>query len=98
MTEQQGKSEGGAKSPLRVQSSSFSNFSKVRKTVSAGRKGFFDTLRRSLRFAEASSIRGRDDCSRVCRGGKERDIIPAADSGRAATRAPSQAAASHRAS
>lgn len=54
--------------------------------------------RRSLRKAEASSIRGRDDCSRVYRGGKERDIIPAADSGRVAARAPSQAAASHRAS
>ena len=35
----------GAKSPLRVQSTSFSNFEKVRKTVSAGRKYFFDTLR-----------------------------------------------------
>ena len=37
----------GAKSSLRVQSNSFSNFSKVRKTVSAGRKGFL-----GLRFSE----------------------------------------------
>ena len=41
----------GAKSPLRVQSTSFSNFFKVRKTVSAGRKDFFDTLNRSGRMA-----------------------------------------------
>ena len=34
----------GAKSPLRVQSTRFSNFFKVRKSASAGRKDFFDTL------------------------------------------------------
>ena len=35
----------GAKSPLRVQSIRFLNFEKVRKSVSAGRKDFFDTLK-----------------------------------------------------
>jgi len=38
----------GAKSPLRVQSTSFSNFFKVRKTASAGRKDFFAPLRRGI--------------------------------------------------
>ena len=36
----------GEKSPLRVQSTCFSNFFKVRKTASAGRKDFFDTLKK----------------------------------------------------
>ena len=48
----------GAKSPLRVQSTSFSNFFKVRKTASAGRKGFFDTLSEPFVFiiAQADKI------------------------------------------
>ena len=41
----------GAKSPLRVQSTRFSNFFKVRKSASAGRKDFFDTLRPLPRIA-----------------------------------------------
>ncbi|MDD6543538.1 MAG: hypothetical protein PUF20_04055, partial [Clostridiales bacterium] len=45
MIEQQGKSEGGKEPPSRS-ITSFSNFEKVRKTASAWRKDFFDTLKR----------------------------------------------------
>ena len=46
----------GAKSPLRVQSTCFSNFFKVRKTASAGRKDFFDTLKRPEAAASGRSL------------------------------------------
>ena len=54
-TEQRGKREGG-KEPRCVQSTSFSNFFKVRKTVSAGRKTF--SPRWALTFAVGRGICG----------------------------------------
>ena len=73
----------GAKSPLRVQSTRFSNFFKVRKSASAGRKDFFDTLSAPRHAARGAWYRsellktGFDLADHVKRAVAEDDAVPA---------------------